>query len=278
MGLSEDDRTDKMKRPALGNFIIMLVILGLVAGGCATTPYTGRRQLLLISEGQELNLGYQAFGEVRQKYQLSRDPVLTAMVKRVGERIARAANRPDYRWEFLLFQDDKQVNAFCLPGGKVGVFTGILKYTQDEAGLATVIAHEAAHAILRHAGERLSQSLLAQVGSAGLGLALSGKSPYMANTIQQLYGIGATVGFILPYSRKQEYEADEVGLILMAKAGYDPEAALGFWQRMMAGPRTGGRMPEFLATHPSDANRLENLRRLLPRIKAQYYNPGANRL
>ncbi len=164
-----------------------------------------------------------------------------------------------------------------MPGGKVGIFTGILKYTQDDAGLATVMAHEAAHAILRHAGERMSQSLLAQLGSVGLGVALSGRSPAMANTIQQLYGLGATVGVILPYSRAQEYEADEVGLILMAKAGYEPEAALGFWQRMMAGKRPGDRVPEFLATHPSDAKRLENIRRLIPRIKAQYYTPDATR-
>lgn len=253
----------------------LLLICWLV--GCATAPYTGRRQLLLVSENQELTLGYQAFREIRQRYPISRDPELTALVQRVGNRIAAAANRPDYRWEFVLFQDDKQVNAFCLPGGKVGVFTGILKYTQDEAGLATVISHEAAHAILRHAGERMSQSLLAQLGSAGLGIALAGRSPAMVDTIQQLYGLGATVGFILPYSRKQEYEADEVGLILMAKAGYDPEAALGFWRRMMAGQRPGGRMPEFLATHPSDEKRLENLRRLLPRIKQQYYQPGTSR-
>lgn len=251
------------------------LLLALILAGCATAPYTGRRQLLLVSEGQELNLGYQAFADIRRKYPVSRDPALTAMVQRVGQRLATVANRPDYRWEFILFQDDKQVNAFCLPGGKVGVFTGILKYTQDEAGLATVIAHETAHAILRHAGERLSQGLLAQLGSVGLGIALAGKSPYTADLVQQLYGIGANVAVILPYSRKQEYEADEVGLILMAKAGYDPEAAVGFWQRLMAGKRAGSRMPEFLATHPSDDKRLENIRQLIPRLKAQYYTPGA---
>ena len=158
------------------------------------------------------------------------------MVNRVGRRVAEAANRPDYKWEFVVFQDDTP-NAFCLPGGKVGIFTGILKYTKDEAGLATVISHEVAHALVRHAGERMSQGMMAQLGSLGLGAALAGQSPYVASAAQQAYGLGANVGVLLPYSRKQETEADEVGLILMAKAGYDPQAAVGFWQRMVEGSK-----------------------------------------
>ena len=229
----------------------------LTVSACATAPYTGRRQIMLTSASEENSLGYNSFSEIRKKYPVSRDPELNALVNRVGQRVAAAADRPDYRWEFVLFED-KNANAFCLPGGKVGIFTGILKYTRDEAGLATVVAHEVAHALLRHAGERLSQSMLAQVGAAGLSLGMSGANPYMAQAVQQAYGLGATVGVLLPYSRTQEYEADRVGLIMMAKAGYDPEAAVGFWQRMMAAGKGKG-SPELLSTHPTDAKRIREI-------------------
>ena len=192
---------------------------------------------------------------------------------RVGKRIAEAANRPDYRWEFVVFQDETP-NAFCLPGGKVGIFTGILKYTKDEAGLATVISHEVAHALVRHAGERMSQGMMAQLGSLGLGAALAGQSPYVASAAQQAYGLGANVGVLLPYSRKQETEADEVGLILMAKAGYDPQAAVAFWQRMVEGSKGKGKPPEFLSTHPADQRRIQDIQQLIPGIKEKYYHPA----
>jgi predicted Zn-dependent protease len=249
---------------------VWLIGLLLLTASCSTAPYTGRRQLMLSSSSQENSLGYQSFNQILQQYRISKDPQINAMVSRVGERIAAAAARPDFRWEFVVLQDDKMVNAFCLPGGKVGVFTGILKYTQDEAGLATVISHEAAHAILRHAGERMSQSTLAQIGGLGLGIAMQGKSPYIASAAQQAYGLGATVGVILPYSRKQEYEADRVGLILMAKAGYDPSAALGFWERMMAGKKGKEKTPEFLSTHPADAGRIREIQRGIAEA-GQYY-------
>ncbi len=245
--------------------------LALLTSACATAPYTGRRQLMLTSEGHENTLGYQAFSQIRQQYKVSRDPQLNELVNRVGRRIADAANRPDYRWEFVVFEDDTP-NAFCLPGGKVGIFTGILKYTQDEAGLAVVISHEVAHALVRHAGERMSQSMMAQLGSLGLGIAMAGQSPYAAQAAQQAYGLGATVGILLPYSRKQEQEADEVGLILMAKAGYDPEAAVGFWERMVAGSRGKPKPPPFLSTHPTDERRIQEIKRMLPRLKERYYH------
>jgi len=257
------------------------LILGLglslifLASACATAPYTGRRQLMMVPQTSEISMGYQAFQDAKRKFRLSPDPEANLMLTRVGQRIAAAANRPDFRWEFAVFQEDKMANAFCLPGGKVGVFTGIFKYTQDEAGLATVVSHEAAHAIARHAGERLSQGLLAQAGSLGLSLGLGGMNPYAADAIMQAYGLGANVGVLLPYSRAQEYEADKIGLILMAKAGYDPAAALDFWQRMLKEKKDRFQMPQFLSTHPTDANRIQAIRDYLP-TASKYYHPQGN--
>jgi metalloendopeptidase OMA1, mitochondrial len=254
-------------------FSVLVLVLGSLAlSACATAPYTGRRQLMLTSQGQENTLGYQAFSQIRHQYRPAKEPQTNELVTRVGKRIAEAANRPDYRWEFVVFQDETP-NAFCLPGGKVGIFTGILKYTKDEAGLATVISHEVAHALVRHAGERMSQGMMAQLGSLGLGAALAGQSPYVASAAQQAYGLGANVGVLLPYSRKQETEADEVGLILMAKAGYDPQAAVGFWQRMVEDSKGKAKPPEFLSTHPADQRRIQDIERLIPGIKEKYYHP-----
>ncbi|MBW1916549.1 MAG: M48 family metallopeptidase [Deltaproteobacteria bacterium] len=249
-----------------------LAALFFLLSACARAPFTGRRQLLLTSESQENALGYRAFQDISRKYPSCRDPEINALVQKVGHRIARAAARPDFRWDFKVYQDDKMANAFCLPGGKVGVFTGILKYTKDEGGMATVLAHEAAHAILRHAGERLSQSLLMQLGGIGLNVALQGQSPYLADAILQAYGLGATVGVLLPYSRTQEYEADRVGLILMAKAGYDPAQALEFWQRMLKSKKGKPQPPQFLSTHPTDADRIRQIKRTIA-IARRYYHP-----
>jgi len=253
---------------------ILLLGLGvaLLVAACATSPYTGRRQLLFSSEGSETRMGYQAFEQIKRQYKLSRDPEATALVAQVGRRVADAAQRPDYRWEFLVFEG-KEANAFCLPGGKVGIFTGILKYTQDEAGMATVISHEVAHALARHAGERLSQSTLAQAGGLGLGLALGGMGSAASTAIMQGYSLGTQLGILLPYSRAQESEADHVGLILMAKAGYDPAQALEFWKRMMAKDKKGAKLPEFMSTHPNDATRLKELEEFLPEAR-KYYAPA----
>jgi predicted Zn-dependent protease len=242
--------------------------LALLAAACATVPYTGRHQLLFTSEGSEAKLGYQAFQEIKQQYKICRDPEINALVTRVGRRIAAAAQRPDYHWEFVVF-DGKEANAFCLPGGKVGIFTGILKYTRNEAGLATVISHEVAHALARHAGERMSQSMLAQLGGIGLGAALGGVNPTAGQAIMEGYGLGTQLGILLPYNRTQEYEADHIGLILMAKAGYNPAEALAFWKRMMIRDK-GVKMPQFLSTHPTDANRLRQLEAFLPEARRYY--------
>jgi predicted Zn-dependent protease len=168
--------------------------------------------------------------------------------------------------------DEKEANAFCLPGGKVGIFTGILKYTQDEAGLATVISHEVAHALARHAGERMSQGTLAQLGGLGLGAALGGVGGAAGQAIMTGYSLGTQFGILLPYSRKQEYEADHIGVILMAKAGYDPAQAMEFWKRMMAKDKKT-KLPEFMSTHPTDANRIRDLETFLPEAQ-KYYVPA----
>jgi metalloendopeptidase OMA1, mitochondrial len=243
-----------------------------LAAGCASAPYTGRRQLLFSSEGSETQMGYQAFEQIKRQYRVSSDPEVNALVTRVGQRIAAAANRPDYRWEFLVFEG-KEANAFCLPGGKVGIFTGILKYTQNDAGLAAVVSHEVAHALARHAGERQSQSMLAQAGGLGLGAALGGAGSLAGQAVMQGYGLGTKLGILLPYSRTQEIEADHVGLILMAKAGYDPAQALEFWRRIIATEK-GAKMPQFMSTHPSDAKRLQELAVFLPEAR-RYYVPAA---
>jgi metalloendopeptidase OMA1, mitochondrial len=243
----------------------------LLAAGCASAPYTGRSQLLFSSEGSETRMGYQAFEQAKRQYRVSRDPDANALVTQVGQRIAAAANRPDYRWEFIVFEG-KEANAFCLPGGKVGIFTGILKYTKDDAGLAAVISHEVAHALARHAGERQSQAMLAQAGGIGLGAALGGAGSLAGQAIMQGYGLGTKLGILLPYSRTQEIEADRVGLILMAKAGYDPAQALEFWKRIIAQEK-GTKMPQFLSTHPNDAKRLQELGVFLPEAR-RYYVPA----
>jgi predicted Zn-dependent protease len=243
----------------------------LLVAACASAPYTGRRQLLMTSEGGETRMGYQAFDQIKRQYRVSRDPDTNALVSLVGRRIADAAQRPDYRWEFVVLEG-KEANAFCLPGGKVGIFTGILKYTRDEAGMATVISHEVAHALARHAGERLSQSMLAQAGGLGLGVALGGMGSTASTAIMQGYSLGTQLGILLPYSRTQESEADHVGLILMAKAGYDPAQALEFWKRMMTGEK-GAKLPQFMSTHPNDASRLNELQAFLPEAR-KYYVPA----
>jgi predicted Zn-dependent protease len=252
--------------------MLLLVALGLplLAAACATAPYTGRRQLLLMSEGRADAMGSQVFQELRRRYKVCGDPVLNDQVFRVGRRIAAAANRPDYHWEFVVLVNDKEANAFCLPGGKVGIFTGLLKYTRDEAGLATVISHEAAHALARHAAERQSQALLAQLGGLGLGLGLGGLSPVAGQAIAQGYSLGTQYGILLPYSRTQELEADKIGLILMAKAGYDPALALNFWRRMMNAPENRVHPPQFLSSHPRDESRIRAMAEFVPQAEKCY--------
>jgi predicted Zn-dependent protease len=238
---------------------------------CTTVPVTGRRQFLILSEGEELQMGLSAYREVLKKARLSSDPAATEQVKRVGRRIAAATGRTDYQWEWSLLED-KQANAFCLPGGKVAVYTGILPITRDDAGLAAVLGHETAHAIARHGGERVSQGLLVQVGLAATQVALARSDPAMVQQVTALLGAGTTVGLLLPWSRTQESEADHLGLIFMAKAGYDPHAARDLWVRMTEAAKGSARPPEFLSTHPAEETRIRQIEGWLPEA-LQYYQP-----
>src|SRR4051812_29698496 len=197
----------------------------LLFAGCVTNPETGRKQLNLVSSSQEAQLGLQSFQELKQQTPISKDPAANALVQKVGKRIAAVANLPNAQWEFVVF-DSQEANAFCLPGGKVGVYTGILPITRDEAGLATVIGHEVAHAIAHHGAERMTEQQGISAAGALLGVATSGTKN--ASLISSAYGLGSQLGVALPHSRKQEAEADHIGLIYMARAGYAPQAAVEF--------------------------------------------------
>lgn len=253
----------------VGGWLAVASALVLLAG-CTTAPETGRKQLSLVGAGQETQLGLQAFDQMKKEVPVSKDPAANALVQKVGRRIAAVAELPNAQWEFVVFES-QQANAFCLPGGKVGVYTGIFPITKDEAGLATVIGHEVAHAAAHHGAERMSRAMVTQgvgeIASAYIG----GKDPRYQATFGSLYGLGIQVGEALPHSRQQEAEADEIGLIYMAKAGYDPEAAVGFWQRFADYNRkAGGTTPWFLRTHPLDEKRIEDLKKWMPRAKASY--------
>lgn len=241
----------------------------LAAAGCYTVPETGRKSFNVLPSGQEMQLGFSEFERMKQQVPVSKDPEVNAMVKRVGERIAAVAPLPGAQWEFVVF-DSPEANAFCLPGGKVGVYTGILPITKNEAGLATVIGHEVAHAVARHGGERISQALTMQAAGAALGVATAGNE--YAGLIQTAYGLGAQLGVALPHSRAQESEADRIGLIYMARAGYDPEEAVKFWQRFADyNRRRGGDAGAwFLRTHPLDEKRIADLQKWMPEARAQY--------
>ncbi len=238
---------------------LLAVVLALLPG-CVRAPYTNRSQLILIDSQQEVALGAQAFRQVVARSRVDRDPKTNAKVDDVGERLAAVANRPDFKWQFVVLDDDKQVNAFCLPGGKVGIYTGILPVAENQAGLAVVMGHEIAHAIARHGAERMSQAQLAQLAGQVLAVGFGGRPE--AGMVLSAYGLGAQYGVLLPYGRTQESEADRIGLLLMAKAGYDPRTAIAFWQRMERVDRA--KPPEFLSTHPSGATRLRQLEAWMP--------------
>jgi len=247
---------------------LTLFVLGLV--GCATVPVTGRKQLLLLSEGEEVALGLQAYQEVLAKETLTTNPAVNSLVQQVGSRIAAATGK-NYEWEFKVVEKPGTVNAFCLPGGKVVVYSGLMPVAQDPEGLAVVIGHEVAHAIARHGGERVSKGLLANVALETVAAGMGNKDPKTVQTVTGLLGAGVAVGVMLPFSRDQESEADHMGLIYMAKAGFRPEAAVAFWQRMAAASQ--GATLEILSDHPSDARRIEQIKGWLPEAQAAFV-PG----
>ena len=246
-----------------------LLIAVVVLVGCAEVPLTHRKGLRLMPESQLVSMSLQEYDKVLKESKLSGDRAKVQMVRRVGARIGAAAEEflresgmgddvKNYAWEFNLIEDDKVVNAWCMSGGKVAVYTGILPITKDENGLAVVVGHEVAHALARHGNERMSQGLLAQMGGLALSVALAQKPAETQRLFMTAFGIGANVGFILPYSRLHESEADRIGLVLMAKAGYDPRGAVPFWQRMNG--EGGKRPPEFLSTHPAPDTRIDNIK------------------
>lgn len=260
----------------------MLCGLAFLLAACETAPVSGRSQMMLVSENEERQMGLQAYREVLNKETLSSDAQVNALVEKVGRRIAAAAERPPaelwraprFRWEFKTV-DKNEPNAFCLPGGKIVVYTGILPIARTETGLAVVIAHEVAHALARHGAERMSDQMVVSVGTAAAAVALSatvtGRSRTYLPAMMAALGAGATVGYLLPMSRAQESEADRIGLVLMALAGYDPREAVSLWERMRAAS-TGQRQAEWLSTHPADGTRITDIRRWLPEAM-KYYRP-----
>jgi predicted Zn-dependent protease len=244
--------------------------------GCGTAPVTGRHELRLVPESQELALGLSSFDQLKTNTPISHDPELNAMVQRVGKRIAAVASKdmPNANWEFVVFES-KEANAFCLPGGKVGVYTGLLPITKTDAGLATVIGHETGHAVAHHGAERMSEAMVLQKGGELLGTVVSAKDPAWQSAAMTAYGVGTQVGRELPHSRAQESEADHIGLVYMARAGYDPKEAIDFWQRFKAyndqqGGSQSSYFAQFLRTHPLDEVRIQQLQKWLPEAEAQY--------
>lgn len=248
--------------------LLLSLAVFVLAAGCRSTPITGRKQLLLVPEQQEIAMGLTAYEDAKTKEPLSTDAKNIAVVTRVGQRIAQAADRPDYKWEFRLIASNEQ-NAYCLPGGKVTVNEGILPVCANEAGLAVVMSHEISHALARHGGERMSQNMAVDGVKQAVTYFTKDRDERQKELILQAYGIGTQYGVILPYSRTHESEADHMGLILLAKAGYDPTEAPRFWQRF-AKLKEGSNPPEFMSTHPSDEHRSEKLTELLPDALAIY--------
>jgi len=260
---------------------VPIILLSLTMYCCSTVPITGRSQLSLISASEINALSFQQYDEFLKQNKLSTDAEKTNMVKRIGLNIKSAVETyfaqhnlskelQGYAWEFNLVESP-EVNAWCMPGGKVVVYTGILPVTQNETGLAVVMGHEIAHAIAQHGGERMSQGLLQQLGGVALSVALQNEPETTQNLFMTAYGLGSTIGVILPYSRTHESEADRLGLIFMAMAGYDPNAAVDFWTRMSQSKGSAS-PPEFLSTHPSDKTRIADLKKHMPEALKYYRN------
>lgn len=259
--------------------VIAAWFVALVVAACAVNPYTERWQLLLLPQQYEIDLGVQAYDQVLSDphIRVSEESREVEPVKRVAARVIEAAKKSKYRetadqfaWEVTVIKDDKTINAFALPGGKIAVYTGLFPVVKDEAGLAVVIGHEVTHALARHGTERMSQGLVAQLllSAAAAGLQLKGLGPESSNAVMQALGLGAQVGVLLPFSREHESEADHIGIILAAQAGYDPREAIHVWERMEQAGKAGP--PEFLSTHPSHGTRITQLQEWMPEALAYY--------
>ncbi len=257
---------------------IIIFAAALLLAACSTVPLTGRKQLSLVSNSEVLSLSSQQYGDFIKQTPLSNDAAGRAAVERIGKRIQAAVEQylkqtnqlallEGYNWDFKLVQGE-DVNAFCMPGGKVVFYDGIMPLTKNDAGIATVMGHEIAHAIARHGNERMSQQLVTQLGSAATAVAVSGQSETTQAIANTVFAAGAQFGVLLPYSRKHELEADRLGLIFMAMAGYDPSEAIAFWQRMAA--NGGAKVAEFMSTHPSDDTRIRAMNKVLPEAMKYY--------
>jgi len=265
----------------VGTLCLLAAVSIISATGCRQTPITNRRQLLnpLVPESREISMGVSAYNELLKEEPASGNQQYIEMVRRVGRRIAAVAGRPDYEWEFRVVRSPQQ-NAFCLPGGKVAIYEGIMPICQNEAGLAVVMAHEIAHATARHGGERMAHSAVADGVKQAIGYVMQDQADRSREIVQTVYGVGSKYAAILPFSRKHESEADHIGLIYMAKAGYDPREAPLFWERF--GQASQGNPPEFLSTHPSHGRRSSDLQELLPEALGHYesatpkYGKGAS--
>jgi predicted Zn-dependent protease len=279
MGSFEERRHIMNRRLTLKITALCCVLL--LQFSCERVAITGRKQFNIVPDSMMNSMSLQSYNEFVTAHKLSSDTQKTRMVKDVGTRIQRAVEKycaennlssriRSYQWEFNLVEDPN-VNAWCMPGGKVVVYTGLLPVAQNEAGLAVVMGHEIAHAIARHGAERMSQGLIVEMGDMALSEALANKPEQTQNLFKQSYGIGTQVGVLLPYSRLHENEADRMGLIFMAMAGYNPNEAIGFWERMTAASK-GQKPPELLSTHPADSTRINNIKRLIPEAM-QYYKP-----
>ncbi len=270
----------KQIQQAVSFFLVLFLLT------CATAPLTQRNQLILLPDSQLMQMSLDSYEEVKANSKLATDPEKVEPVKRVGKGLADATMQylknqglptDNYEWEFIVIKDDETVNAWCMPGGKIAVYTGILPITQNDTGLAVVMGHEIAHAVAKHGNERMSQNLLTQLGGAALAYAMKEQPEKTQELFFQAYGAGAQVGVLLPYSRVHESEADRIGLTLMAMAGYDPRAAIPFWQRM--NELGGERPPEFLSTHPAPETRIQNLKRYIPEAMKYYQaNPSQSQV
>ena len=258
--------------------ILICSVVALLLSSCASVPLTGRKRVMLVSDQDVLTSSLSQYSEYMSTAKKSTNAAQTAMVQRVGKNIASATEKflrdngmeeeiANYSWEFNLVQDD-EMNAFCMPGGKIVVYDGILKLCQTDADLAPVVGHEVAHAVAKHSNERLSQQMLAQYGAIVMSMAMSGKSEAAQQLGSEIYGLGAQYGVMLPFSRKHESEADYMGLIFMAMAGYDPAQAVAFWQKMAATGQNS--IPAIMSSHPSDAKRINDLQKNLP-VAEKYY-------
>lgn len=268
-----------LKSIAMKNKLLLSASILVLSVACTSTnPFTGKSSLNFVSNEQLFPSAFQQYDQFLKENKVITGTAQARMVESVGMKIRNAAEKylkangfseylKDYRWEYKLV-DDKAANAWCMPGGKIVVYSGILPITKDEAGLATVMGHEVAHALANHGAQRMSASQLQQLGALGVAVATSKQTEERQQMWQQYYGIGSNVGVMLPFSRSHESEADEIGLTLMAIAGYNPDNAIAFWQRMSA--QSGGAAPpEFLSTHPSDATRISNIKNLIPKAKAE---------